>query len=91
MEFKPSEVGVIVTNQEIDGIPYLALNEAGNQVHPSVLSWFVTHAVDRQLNVEWQIGNEYHAMGSREFNMAIARRAEMMRAKALDTVENKEK
>jgi hypothetical protein len=85
-EFKPSEVGVIVTSQQIDGIPYLVLNEAGNQVSVDVLSWFVKHAVDRQLNIEWQIGNVYHAMGSREFNMALARRAE-----ALDTLENKEK
>lgn len=76
MEFKPSEVGVIVTNQEWDGVPYLMLVEAGNKVPPEVLSWYVSWAVSRQLNVEWQVGDVMYALGSTEFHQALARRAE---------------
>ena len=80
MEFKPSEVGVIVANQEINGIPYLLLVEAGNRVDAEVLSWFLAWAVSQQLNVEWQVGEKFHQLGSMEFINAITQRA-----KALDT------
>ena len=75
MEFKPSEVGVIVTNQEWNGIPYLMMVEAGNQIPAEVLSWYVTWAVSNQLNVEWQVGDKIYNMGSAEFQMAMADRA----------------
>lgn len=79
MEFKPSEVGVIVTNQDLFGIPHLRLDPAGNEVPAEVLSWYVTWAVERQLNVEWVVGNKVFAMGSREFHEALAKRAEIAR------------
>lgn len=75
MEFKPSETGVIVTSQEIDGIPHLMLVEAGNEVPAEVLSWYVSWAVANQLNVEWQVKNKMYALGSTEFHEALARRA----------------
>lgn len=74
MEFKPSEVGVIVTNQQIDRIPYLLLSEAGNTVPAEVLSWFLQWVFMNQLNAEWEIGEKSHAAGSPEFLAALARR-----------------
>lgn len=82
MEFKPSEVGVIVSNQEIFGVPYLRLDEAGNEVPADVLSWFVTWAVGNQLNVSWTVKDKTHTMGSSDFHQAMARRADMERQQA---------
>lgn len=76
IEFKPSETNVIVTEQNIDGIPYLALIEAGSKVTPEMLSWFISYGIDNRLNIEWQIGDKVHNMGSPDFNYAIARRRE---------------
>ena len=76
-EFKPSEVGVIVTSQERDGVPYLMMVEAGNEVPAEVLSWYVTWAVSNQLNVEWQVGDVMYSMGSPEFHQMLARRAQL--------------
>jgi hypothetical protein len=38
------------------------------------LSWFVTFAVGRQLNVEWSINGQLYALGSQDFMEARARR-----------------
>lgn len=74
MEFKPSEVGVIISNQQINRIPYLLLSEAGNTVPANVLSWFLQWIFTNQLNAQWQIGETFHAFGSNEFLAALARR-----------------
>jgi hypothetical protein len=74
MEFKPSEVGVIISTPQIDGIPYLHLVEAGNKVPAEVLSWFLEWVFKNQLNAEWQIGDTWHVFGSRDFLKAIDRR-----------------
>lgn len=67
VEFKPSEVGVIITNQEIKGIPFLLLNEAGNTVPAEVLSWFLEWVFMNKLNAQWQIGDKMHAAGHPNF------------------------
>jgi hypothetical protein len=84
MEFKPSEVGVIVVNQEINDIPYLLLVEAGNKVPPEVLSWYVAWAVGNQLNVRWQVGNQMYALGSQEFHEALFRLQEAIEKQQKD-------
>ena len=73
-EFKPSEVGVMVVNQEIEGIPYLMLIEAGNTVPAEVLSWFLQWIFMNQLNAQWQIGDKMHAVGTPQFTAALARK-----------------
>jgi hypothetical protein len=47
---------------------------AGKEVDPKFLSWFVTFAVGRQLNVEWSINGQLYALGSQDFMEARARR-----------------
>ena len=86
MEFKPSKVGVIVTNQQVEGIPFILLSEAGNRVDAEVLSWFLGWAVSNKFNVQWQVGDVYHQLGSNEFLGAI-----MKTKDAVYTPKNKEK
>jgi len=74
LEFSPKNTGQIVTVQSIEGIEYLVLAFAGKEVQPDFLSWFVTFAVSRQLNVEWSINGQLYALGSGVFMDARARR-----------------
>jgi hypothetical protein len=74
IEFSPKNTGQIVTVQSIEGIEYLVLAFAGKEVQPDFLSWFVTFAVGRQLNVEWSINGQLYALGSGAFMEARARR-----------------
>lgn len=73
-EFKPSEIDVIFTRYDIQGVPYLAAVEAGSKLDSSVLSWFVTYCVARLLNACWTIEGKTFWMGSPEFNQLMMQR-----------------
>lgn len=73
-EFSPKAMGHIISTQVVEGIPYLALTYAGNDLGVRLLSWFVTFAVGRQLNAEWAVDGEIYALGSPEFMAARSRR-----------------
>jgi hypothetical protein len=55
-------------------VNFLSAVFAGKELQPDFLSWFVTFAVGRQLNVEWSIDGQLYALGSQEFMEARARR-----------------
>jgi hypothetical protein len=74
LHFSPKNTGQIVAVQILEGIEYLAMVFAGKEVEPDFLSWFVTFAVGRQLNVEWSINGQLYALGSSAFMEARARR-----------------
>lgn len=73
-KFKPSKIGQILTAQQLYGIDYLGVAYAGKEVDPEFLSWFVTFAVGRQLNVEWSVDGVLYALGSPAFMEARQRR-----------------
>jgi hypothetical protein len=76
LHFSPKNTGQIVAVQQLEGVEYLAMAFAGKEVEPDFLSWFVTFAVGRQLNVEWSINGQLYALGSPDFMAARARRNE---------------
>ena len=73
-KFKPSETGQILAAQKLYGIDYLGMAYAGEEIDPEFLSWFVTFAVGRQLNVEWSVDGVLYALGSPAFMEARQRR-----------------
>lgn len=73
-KFSPLETGVIVTQQNIDGIPYLAAVFAGEEINTEMLSWFVSYGVGRQLNIEWSVDNTPYHLGHVNFIQAMAKR-----------------
>lgn len=73
-EFKPSEVGSIVTRQIVDGIEYLTMVECGTKPLPEVISWFVTFGVARGMNLEWTVDGKAHWMGHPQFNEIMLQR-----------------
>lgn len=76
LHFSPKNTGQIIAVQDLEGINYLAMAFAGKEVEPDFLSWFVTFAVGRQLNVEWSINGQLYALGSPDFMAARVRRDE---------------
>lgn len=74
LEFSPAATGQIVVAQRLDGIDFLSMVFAGEEVQPNFLSWFVSFAVGRQLNVEWSINGQLYALGSPDFMEARVRR-----------------
>jgi hypothetical protein len=74
LEFSPANTGQIITAQKLDGIDFLCMVFAGKEVQSDFLSWFVSFAVGRQLNVEWSINGQLYALGSGQFMEARARR-----------------
>lgn len=73
-KFNPVVTGQIVAVQMLDGIEYLVMAYAGKEVDPEFLSWFVTFAVARQLNIEWSANGEIYALGSTAFMEARRKR-----------------
>lgn len=73
-QFSPKETGVIIVEQNIDGIPYLSAIFAGSEIKTDMLSWLVSYGVGRQLNMEWTVGGVPHHIGRVEFIQAMARR-----------------
>jgi hypothetical protein len=76
LHFSPKNTGQIIAVQDLEGVPYLAMAFAGKEVEPDFLSWFVTFAVGRQLNIEWSINGQLYALGSPSFMEARVRREE---------------
>lgn len=74
IEFKPSEVNAIISKQEINGIPYLVLQEAGEKMRAEVVSWFILYATNNRLNAEWEINGTKNGVGSPAFIQAIQNR-----------------
>ena len=74
LEFKPSEVDVILTRAEINGSPYLNAVEAGSTMNPLVLSWFVSYCVSKKINAHWAVDGKAFWMGIDPFNEAMMQR-----------------
>lgn len=71
-EFKPSKSGIILHGQEIGGIQYLNASEAGKEISPLMLSWFLSYCVANMFNVHWVADGKDFWMGSDEFGRLMA-------------------
>lgn len=69
--FKPSEIGAIVTIDEIDGIPYHRVTECGVKLDSDFLSWFVLFAMENRLNAFWTVDGVPNWFGAPDFSMAM--------------------
>jgi len=68
---KPYESNSIFMTSEINGIPFLNLIEAGNELNSKVLSWAIKYAISNQKNFFWTVNGEINWIGSIDFNNAI--------------------
>jgi hypothetical protein len=71
LEFKPSEVNSLITRLNINGMPYLALVEAGEKIRAEVVAWFIVFVSSKGINAEWQIDGRSYFAGSPQFLKAV--------------------
>lgn len=72
-EFSPNEQGVILANQMVEGIPYLAAVYAGKDFSSEMFFWLISYAVQNQLNLQWTVEGRPHHIGSIDFITAMTR------------------
>lgn len=82
-QFSPKETGQIVTVQTVESMEYIQSVYAGKEIAPDFLSWLVTFAVARQLNVEWSVNGQPHMLGSQTFIEARHRQLKALEAEYL--------
>lgn len=68
---KPNQCGAILTESEINGIPYLDVIEAGTKLDSSVLSWAIMQHINAGVNIRYMISGGKNWIGSREFVQAM--------------------
>jgi hypothetical protein len=64
---KPDKINAIIDTREINGIPYIALFEAGATLDPRVLTWMIKHVMSTGQNFYWQVNSGENWIGSKEF------------------------
>jgi hypothetical protein len=67
----PAKSGVIITDQEIKNIYYIKMAKSPNEPTTEDLSWFVTYALNNQLNCAWDTDKQTYWLGSIEFSNAM--------------------
>ena len=65
--FKPSISNVIITIQEINGISFHAMVNAGSDPSAEMVSWFTTFITAKRINGFWTVGKDSYWLGSSIF------------------------
>lgn len=73
-EFKPSVVNAIMHIQYIDEIPYLHITPASEDPSAMLVSWLVSHAMAKQINIHWTVGGKAFWVGHPDFTTAMVKR-----------------
>lgn len=78
-QFSPEATGIILTKQNINGIEYLTAVNAGKEMEPDFISWFVTFCVSRKINFEWKVDGVPFFIGSEEFAYHMQQRTNIQK------------
>ena len=70
-EMRPDRIQAIFSLQEVDGIPYLRITEAGQRLDAEVLSHGIKLALLNKANIYWEIDGKIHWFGNRDYIQAI--------------------
>lgn len=68
---KPNLIDAIITEKEIEGIPYLHVKEAGSVLSSKVLTWLVITSLANKGNLYWEVEGGSNWIGSPEFIQAM--------------------
>jgi hypothetical protein len=90
-QFSPKEIGQIITVQQLEEMEYILVAYAGKEIASDFLSWLVTFAVARQLNVEWSVNGQPHMLGSQTFIEARHRQLALLEKEHLQREKDKKK
>lgn len=71
---KPNEINAIVDFRITEtGLKYMVLNEAGAVLSAQVLTWAITYALSKNLNLYWKVNGGGHWIGSPEFDELMSK------------------
>lgn len=66
-EMRPDKIKTIFSLQEVNGIPYLRLTEAGERLDAEVLSFAIKLALLNRANIYWEVDGKIHWFGNKDF------------------------
>ena len=72
-EMRPDRINAVFSLQEVDGIPYLRITEAGARLDSEVLSHGIKLALLNRANIYWEIGDKMHWFGNGDFTRAMSK------------------
>jgi hypothetical protein len=70
-QFKPEFSGVIMHTQGGNEKPYVCLSKAPNNPTVQYISWAVTYAMSRNINIVWYVDDKSWWLGDAEFCMQM--------------------
>jgi hypothetical protein len=66
-EMRPDKILAIFSLQEVDGIPYLRVTEAGGRLDAEVLSHAIKLTLLNKFNIYWEVDGKMHWFGNKDF------------------------
>lgn len=70
-QYHPNEVGGYVILSQVEDINYLEVVNIKENVTTEFISWAVTYAVSKDMNVFWVVNGKNYALGSGAFIEAM--------------------
>jgi hypothetical protein len=67
----PNEINAIIKFDNIQGVNFMSVVEAGETLQSKVLSWLIQYAVNHKLNFIWHINGHSNWIGSPEFHQIM--------------------
>ena len=66
-EMRPDKILAIFSLQEVDGVPYLRITEAGAKLDAEVLSHAIKVTLLNKFNLYWEVDGKIHWFGNKDF------------------------
>ena len=66
-EMRPDRIQAIFSLQEVEGVPYLRVTEAGARLDAEVLSHAVKLTLLNRFNLYWEVDGKIHWFGNKDF------------------------
>lgn len=66
-EMRPDRINAIFSMQEVEGVPYLRITEAGSRLDAEVLSHAIKVTLLNRFNLYWEVDGKIHWFGNKDF------------------------
>lgn len=66
-EMRPDKILAIFSLQEVEGVPYLRITEAGARLDAEVLSHAIKLTLMNKFNIYWEVEGKIHWFGNKDF------------------------
>jgi len=66
-EMRPDRIGAIFSLQDVEGVQYLRITEAGQRLDSEVLSHAIKITLINRYNLYWEVDGKMHWFGNKDF------------------------